>query len=241
VGRILITNVLQYGGPGTIPVLLREGHQLVCHDQSFTDRAARAQYMREHPGTVCVAAQEPEDIYREAIATHPTIDALVSNDVHPSTRNAIEEIRVDDLRATLEALLVFPVRLTQLLLPAMKQRRAGTFVFVTSARPRRPEPGFATPTSVRAASTAFAMALAKETAPHGIQVNVVAPNYLYSEMYYPRVQFIDDPEGRQYIARTVPAGRLGTPQEFGELVAFLVSGRSPFTTGQVIDFTGGWP
>jgi len=36
-------------------------------------------------------------------------------------------------------------------------------------------------------------------------------------------------------------GRLGTPEEIGELVAFLVSGRSAFVTGQVIDFTGGWP
>jgi NAD(P)-dependent dehydrogenase (short-subunit alcohol dehydrogenase family) len=36
-------------------------------------------------------------------------------------------------------------------------------------------------------------------------------------------------------------GRLGDPEEAGELVAFLVSGRSTFTTGQVINFTGGWP
>ena len=36
-------------------------------------------------------------------------------------------------------------------------------------------------------------------------------------------------------------GRLGTPEEIGELVAFLVSGRSAFVTGQVIDFTGWWP
>ena len=46
---------------------------------------------------------------------------------------------------------------------------------------------------VRAATTAFAKALAKEGAPFGIQANVVGPNYLYSEMYYPRVRFIDDP------------------------------------------------
>lgn len=97
------------------------------------------------------------------------------------------------------------------------------------------------PTTVRAATTAFAKALAKEVASYGIQVNVVAPNYLYSEMYYPRARYIDDPNGRAAIATTVPAGRLGRPEELGELVAFLASGRSPFTTGQVIYFTGGWP
>jgi len=69
----------------------------------------------------------------------------------------------------------------------------------------------------------------------------VAPNYLYSEAYYPRARFIDDPSGRREIASKVPMGRLGEPREVGELIEFLVSGRSPFTTGQVLNFTGGWP
>jgi NAD(P)-dependent dehydrogenase (short-subunit alcohol dehydrogenase family) len=60
-------------------------------------------------------------------------------------------------------------------------------------------------------------------------------------MYHPRARFVDDPAGRQLIANTVPAGRLGEPHEVGELIAFLASGRSAFTTGQVIGFTGAWP
>jgi len=83
--------------------------------------------------------------------------------------------------------------------------------------------------------------LSREVASFGIQVNVVAPNYLYSEMYYSRARFIDDPEGREHIASVVPMGRLGEPEEVGELIAFLASGRSSFVTGQVIQFTGGWP
>ena len=50
-------------------------------------------------------------------------------------------------------------------------------------------------------STAFAKALAKEAAPFGIQANVVALNYLCSEMYYARGRFVDDPFGREIIAR----------------------------------------
>lgn len=72
-------------------------------------------------------------------------------------------------------------------------------------------------------------------------MNVVAPKYLYSEACYPRARFIDDPEGRARIAARVPMGRLGRPEEVGELIAFLASNRAPFVTGQVIDFTGGWP
>lgn len=135
----------------------------------------------------------------------------------------------------------FPFRLCQLVLPPLKAQRSGSIVFVTSARQLQPEPGFAVATSVRAGATALALAVAREAAPFGIQVNAIQPNYLYSEMYYPRAKFIDDPEGRQQIANIVPAGRLGEPEEFGQLVEFFVSGRSPFTTGQVINFTGCWP
>ena len=43
------------------------------------------------------------------------------------------------------------------------------------------------------------------------------------------------------LTQTDALGRLGNPEEIGELLAFLVSGKSSFVTGQVIDFTGGWP
>lgn len=238
--RVLVTNVRDYTGPGAVAVLLREGHEVICHDPSFSDEAARGAFGHEHPGAVALASRAPEAIASELDSFGP-LDGFVSNDVHPITKRPIEDIALDDLRATFESVLVFPFRLTQLLLPAMKRRRQGSIVFVTSARETRPEPGFAVPTTIRAGMTAFAKALAKEAAPFEVQVNVVAPNYLHSEMYYPRERFIDDPEGRDLIARTVPFGRLGRPEEVGELVAFLVSGRSRFTTGQVVYFSGGWP
>lgn len=165
----------------------------------------------------------------------------IMRDVHPNTPREIEQIDVTELRESFEALCVFPLQLTQRLLPAMRKRSGCSLVFITSARALRPESGYAVPTILRAATTTFAIALAREVASAGIQVNVVAPNYLYSEMYYPRARYIDDPQGKELIAGLVPMGRLGTPEEIGELVTFLVSGRSGFVTGQVINFTGGWP
>ena len=238
---VLLTNVNQYTGPGALEALLQDGNTVVCHDASFADADARAAFDRRHAAAQALAAQAPEEIYAEVTARWGAPDAIVLNDVHPISRHDIEAIPLEELRATFEAVVVIPARLTQLFLPAMKLRRHGAFVFVTSARETRPEPGFAVPTTLRAATTAFAKALAQEAAPFGIQANVVGPNYLYSEMYYPRARFIDDPAGREAIARAVPFGRLGQPEEVGALIAFLASGKSPFTTGQVIYFTGGWP
>ncbi len=238
---VLMTNVCQYTGPGSVPVLLRDHQVLYCHDGSFVDPAVAQRFEAEHPGAVALSAQTPQALSDELQARGIAVETVIHNDVYPNTPLPIEDIPLEMLQASFDALLLFPARLTQLLLPAMKTAGRGRFVFVTSARYLQPEPGFAVATSIRAAATAFAQALAREAAPFGIQVNVVAPNYLYSEAYYPRARFIDDPEGRAQIAAKVPLGRLGTPEEIGELVGFLASGRAPFVTGQVIDFTGGWP
>lgn len=238
---VLVTHVTQYAGPGVVEALARQGARVLCHDASFAASAARDSYRLSHAGVECLQSLEPHALVAELEERAFSVDAVVSNDVHPITPRPIGEIEPANLRDTFEAVFMFPVQLAQLLLPGMKARGSGSFVFITSARPLRPEPGFAVPTSIRAGTTAFALAMAREVAACGIQVNVVAPNYLYSEMYYPRARFIDDPAGRELIAGVVPMGRLGTPEEIGELVAFFASGRSSFVTGQVIYFTGGWP
>ena len=239
--RVLLTNALSYAGPGALAALAARGDRVACHDAAFVDPAPRRAFEAAWPQATALANVAPEAAAAEAADLLGELDAVVSNDVHPLTPAPIEDVDIADLRATLEAVTVFPFRLAQSVLPAMKRRRGGSLVFVTSARERRPEPGYAVPTAARAATTAFAKALAKEAAPYQIQVNVVAPNYLASELYYPRARFVDDPAGRAKIAELVPFGRLGRPDEVGGLIAFLTSGQSPFTTGQVIDFTGGWP
>ncbi len=236
---IFITNATQYTGPGVVRALVAHNYHVICHDTSFANKGDREDFARETK-TYAIAAQSPEDIYKE-VSSIGDVDKFVFNDAYPNTPALIEDICVDTMNAAFQALLVFPFRLSQLFLPELKTLKRGTFVFITSARQLKPEPGFAVATSIRAGATAFASALATEAAPFGIQVNTIQPNYLYSELYYPKAKFVDDPAGRAEIEKAVPAGRLGTPEEFGELVEFFVSGRSPFTTGQEINFTGGWP
>lgn len=238
---VLVTHVHHYAGPGVVTTLLRLGARVLCHDRAFAEAAARDLFQLRNPGAECLCAQGPEQLAAEIEDRDIQLDAAVSNDIYPNTPMPIGAIDIGQVHRTFEAVYLFPLQLAQSLLPPMRARGAGSLVFITSARALRPEHGYCVPTSLRAAATAFALALAREAAPAGIQVNVVAPNYLYSEMYYPRAQFIDDPTGRAEIARLVPLGRLGAPEEIGELVAFLVSGKSNFVTGQVIGFTGGWP
>lgn len=101
------------------------------------------------------------------------------------------------------------------MIPHKKRRRSGSIIAVTSARELRPEPGFSVPTTARAGTTAFALALTRGLAPWAIQVNAIASDYLYSELYQPRATFIDDPAGQQMIKEAVPLGRLGPRRSLG--------------------------
>jgi len=148
---------------------------------------------------------------------------------------------VQDLRDTLAHLVIFPFEVASAAIPHLKCQPKARIVFISSNRNRLPLPGGVMPDIARAGANALVKSLSIELAPHGIPVNAIAPNYLASETYYPRARFVDDPAGRAYIERTVPAGRLARPEEIGELIGYLVTMEGTFLTGAIIDFSGGWP
>lgn len=239
--QILLTHALSYAGPGAISVLSQTNATIYCHDPAFVDDSALEDFQSKWPGCVAMPAQTSTEIFNFVKSNNVNLDAVIHNNVLGNKPTEIENIPKTDFLDSFNELYLFPVELTQLLIPHFMEQQRGSFVFVTSARYLMPEAGYALATSIRSATTSFALALAVELAKSNIQVNVVAPNYLYSEAYYPKAKFIDAEEGRNFIKEQVPLGRLGNPEEIGELLAFLVSGKSSFVTGQVIDFTGGWP
>lgn len=119
---VLATNVTQYTGPGAVQALLQQNMRVVCHDSTFREQAVREAFVLKHPGAECLRSTDPGALIDEISCSGIQVDAVVSNDVHPNTRAPIGEIVLDDLRNTFESLLVFPVQLTQLLLPDMKAR-----------------------------------------------------------------------------------------------------------------------
>lgn len=237
--RIFITNATQYAGPGIIEVLSKKGYEVICHDPTFTDQAKSSLFERRN-NVRCINANKPSEI-AHLLGNIGNIERFIFNDVHPNNPKDFENIGADEMRLAYEALVEFPFKLSQLLVQTLKQKQSGHMVFITSARQLQPERGFTVATAMRSAASAMALSLARELAPWNIQVNVVQPNYLYSELYYPKAHFIESEDGKKEIRNKVPLGRLGEPSEIGELVELFVSGRSTFTTGQIINFTGGWP
>jgi len=237
----VITNVSDYAGGPAASALAAQGFSVLAHDRSFAEAGARKAFEAANAGCTAAEAAEPEALVAEAVERFGRLDAVVSNDAFPAKRTKVEEGSAEDYRAALDALMVAPYRLAGAAAGVMKKAGGGRIVLCTSAAPMRPYPGFTVYASGRAGASGLAVALAKELGPFNIQVNAVAPNFLYSETYYPKAQWMEDPKYVQRVKDMVPLGRLGRPEEIGELIAFLLSGKSDFVTGQVIGFTGGWP
>ena len=238
---VLITHVREFAGPPAQAALLQAGLRVCVHDASFADPAQHARYAATHPQVRVLGAQTPADLIDAVHQVAGGLDVVVSNDAWPAISAPVASARLDDLRETLERLVVFPFALMQAAIPHLLAAAQARVVMITSSRTRLPAPGGAIPDAARAAVNALVKSLSLELAPHQVPVNAIAPNFLYSETYFPRARFLDDALGRQYVAESVPIGRLGQPEEIGELIAYLATMQGSFMTGAIIDFTGGWP
>jgi NAD(P)-dependent dehydrogenase (short-subunit alcohol dehydrogenase family) len=167
-------------------------------------------------------------------AKHP-----VSHVVHNAgiiRPNLIEQVTADDIASLSQLHLGAALTLVQAALPGMKQREFGRIVLITS----RAALGLATRTAYAATKSGmFGMARtwALETASHGITVNLVAPGPIETDMFYEAI-----PHGSPKIdqlARAIPVGRIGRPDDVARAVMFFASRDADFITGQTLYVCGG--
>jgi 3-oxoacyl-[acyl-carrier protein] reductase len=164
------------------------------------------------------------------------IDILVANTGGPPFGGALDH----DLEVWEEAyrsLVLAPKVLADAVVPGMRERRWGRFVNVGSSSTREPIPGLNLSNAHRMASVGFLKTLAHEVAADGVTVNTVATGRFATERLADAGGSL---EGAEEAAKVeVPAGRLGRPEEYGDLVAFLCSDRAAYVTGTVIPIDGG--
>lgn len=121
----------------------------------------------------------------------------------------------------------------QAVLAHMKERRSGKIVNIVS-RAILGNPRETNYSASKAAVVGFSRALALELAPHGINVNCVAPALVDT----PWTQALPE-EARQRAVRLIPMGRMGRPRDIANAVLFLASDEADFITGQTVHVCGG--
>lgn len=127
----------------------------------------------------------------------------------------------------------------QRLVPLMKARRGGAIVSVTSPGSQRVLPDYAVVGASKAALEALTRYLAVELAPHGISVNAVSPGVVKTEALE-HFAYLNDPAMFERLAEKTPAGRMVSPEDVAEVVAFLCSPAAGMIRGQVITVDGGY-
>jgi NAD(P)-dependent dehydrogenase (short-subunit alcohol dehydrogenase family) len=120
------------------------------------------------------------------------------------------------------------------LLPMLRSAGYGRVAILSSIAAREGNPQMAAYSASKAAVVALVKTAAKEAALDGVTVNAIAPSMF-------RTRLLDDlsPERNAQLLARVPMGRIGEPHEFAALAAWLLSREASYTTGQVLDLSGG--
>ena len=148
----------------------------------------------------------------------------------------LPEVKLADLDALVDLHLGCAIQLVQAALPAMRARRFGRVVLLSS----RAALGLATRTSysaTKAGMLGMARTWALELAPEGITVNVVAPGPIRTDMFYDVVEAGSEKE--RALAASVPVRRLGESADVARAVRFFADPANSFVTGQVLYVCGG--
>jgi 3-oxoacyl-[acyl-carrier protein] reductase len=226
-------------GLGIASALAREGSRVAVVSRS-AERADEAAASIE--GETAPFAADTEDL--ERLAALPAeveqalgpVDILVANTGGPPLgRSLMHEL--DHWERAYRSLVLAPQVLAKAAVPGMQERQWGRIVNVGSSSTREPIPGLNLSNAHRMAAVGFLKTLSREVAGEGITVNTVATGRFATERIADNFGSIEAAEAAA--ERDIPAGRLGRPEEYGDLVAFLCSARAAYITGTVIPIDGG--
>ncbi|MDX6594823.1 MAG: 3-oxoacyl-[acyl-carrier protein] reductase, partial [Solirubrobacterales bacterium] len=172
----------------------------------------------------------------EVTAALGPVEILVTNSGGPPFGNALDH-DLDEWERAYRSLVLAPRVLAEAVLPGMRERGWGRIVNVGSTSTREPIPGLNLSNTHRMAAVGFLKTLSREVAADGITVNTVATGRFATERLADATGSLDPAE--EAARGEVPAGRLGRPEEYGDLVSFLCSERAAYITGTVIPIDGG--
>jgi len=239
-GRVALVLGASRGiGRGIAGALSREGARVALAARSPDELEKAA---GELPGEAVTLAADTGDLERiarlpaEAAEALGPVEILVANTGGPPAGGALDN-SVEEWEQAFRSLVLAPRTLIEGVLPGMRERGWGRIVNVASTSIREPIPGLALSNANRMAALGLLETLAREVAADGVTVNTVATGRIATDRLAGLHGSLEDAE--RHAREQVPAGRLGTPEEYGDLVAFIASDRAAYLTGTVIPLDGG--
>ncbi len=237
-------------GKGCAEALVAEGANVVITARGSDALEATAQALRALNPAVTVKTVLGDITTREgrtaALAAAPHIDILVNNAGGPPPGDFRNWSR-EDWIAAVDANMLTPIELIKATVDGMAERGFGRIVNITSGAVKAPIDVLGLSNGARSGLTGFIAGLArqKRIAQANVTINNLLPGLFETDRLRQSTRAAADAHGQSYDAaleakrQIVPAGRFGTPAEFGAFCAFLCSAQAGYLTGQNVLLDGG--
>jgi 3-oxoacyl-[acyl-carrier protein] reductase len=234
-------------GKGCAEALAEAGCDLVVNGRDEKVLALTATEIRDRFGVkVTEVSGDVADpaIQKRLLAAAPEVDILVNNNAGPPFRPFKDLDREAILKGVTNNMVV-PLELIQAVMGGMAERRFGRIVNITSLSVYMPIPGLDLSSGARAGLTSFLAGVARTVIDKNVTINQLLPGKLDTDRLRGPHEpgSVEDPAAaakrKADLAANVPAKRLGTPAEFGQVCAFFCSVHAGYLTGQNIPVDGG--
>lgn len=227
--------------------LAREGVHLTINGRDAASLTAAADDLAGRHGVQVVTVIgdiATPDTQAALVAACPEADILVTNNGGPTPGRFADWGR-DEWIAALDANMLAPLAMIRAVLDGMVTRRFGRIVNITSAMVKNPVAPMGLSTGARTGLTSVAKAVSKDVAKANVTINNLLPERIdtsrqrqMAELHASMAKITVD-EAYAHMARSIAAGRLGRPEEFGDACAFLCSAQAGYISGQNLQLDGG--
>jgi len=227
--------------------LAREGTHVTLNGRNEATLASAASAIRETSGvevTTVVGPIEDEATRNALLEACPAPDILINNNAGPAP-GRFQDWDRDRWIEALDANMLAPVLMIRAVLDGMVTRRFGRIVNITSAMVKTPLAPMGLSTGARTGLTSVAKALSRQVAHANVTLNNLLPERIDTDrqrfMAALRAESggISLEQAYDEIKQSIAAGRLGTPEEFGDACAFLCSAQASYISGQNLQLDGG--
>ena len=234
-------------GKGCAFALAQEGAQLFITARGRDALEATAEEIRKATGakvTTLVGDITTAEGKAQALAACPKPDILVNNAGGPPPGDFRNWTREDWLKA-IDANMLTPIELIKATVDGMIARRFGRIVNITSSAVKAPIAELGLSNGARSGLTGFIAGIARRTAAHNVTINNLLPGRFWTDRLRSSTEYNATQQGKsveeikQGLEKMIPAGRFGTPEEFGQCCAYLCSAQASYITAQNVLIDGG--
>jgi 3-oxoacyl-[acyl-carrier protein] reductase len=239
-GRVALVMGASKGlGKGVAGALAAEGAKVAIASRSRERLDATVEELGGHVTAFVADAGDLDglgELVKEVEGDLSPIDILVANTGGPPRGSALDN-SIAEWEEAYRSLVLGVRVLVGAVLPGMRARGWGRIVNIGSNSTVEPIPALTLSNANRLAAIGFLKTLASEVAADGITVNTIATGKFATDRLVENEGSLENAE--RTARETVPAKRLGLPEEFGDLVAFLASDRAAYINGTTIPIDGG--